>query len=54
MLGLSRPFGPVLGFSFCVLARGVYYHIALSHLQPLDSTRLDEVAIIMFLLCTED
>lgn len=54
MLGLSRPFGPVLGVSCCVLAGGVYYHIALSHLQPPDSARLDEVAVIMFSLCSED
>ena len=54
MLRLSRPFAQMLGFPGYVLAGGVYYHIALSHFQPPDSTRLDEVAVIMFSLYSED
>lgn len=35
-----------------MLAGGVYYHIALSHFQPTDCTRLDKVSVIMFSLYT--
>lgn len=54
MWRLSRPFGTVLGFPRCVLSEGVCYHIAPRHFQPLGSTRLDEVAVIMFSLCSEE